>query len=114
MNASSRKLHTFTSKFDGLAIYFEFFLQLTNFTFCNGSGDKSEGCSGKPGKYIEIVVTVRSRKGKAPTERKDDDDDDYKGNKGKDLPAISLFMSTPAIMSPSTSEPRLGRILGVK
>lgn len=57
-------------------------IELTNFTFCNGSGDKSEGCSGKPGKDIEIVVTVKSRKGKAPTERKDDDDDDYKGNKG--------------------------------
>ncbi|XP_020617809.1 uncharacterized protein LOC110055747 [Orbicella faveolata] len=57
------------------------FIELTNFTFCNGRGDNSSGCKDKPGKDIEIGLTVRSRKGKPPTKRKDDDDDNYGGNK---------------------------------
>jgi len=76
------------------------FLQLTNFTFCNGRGDNSSGCKDKPGKDIEIGLTVRSRKGKPPTKRKDDDDDNYGGNKGKEYNTNSLLTSMRVIILP--------------
>lgn len=86
------------------------FLQLTNFTFCNGSGENAPGCKDKAGKHIQIGLVVKSRKGKAPKERKDDDDDKYGDNKGKQhntiiiiVIAISLLTSIPGIWLPPIS-----------
>ena len=82
-------------------------LQLTNFKFCNGSGDNAPGCKEKTGKDIQIGVVVKSRKGKEGKKREDDDDDKDEDNKGKQhntvIIAIGLLTSIPGVRLPSTS-----------
>ena len=68
------------------------FLQLANFTFCNGSGENAPGCKDKPGKEIQIGLVVRSRKGKAPIKRKDEDDGDNKGKQYNTIELLLLFL----------------------